>query len=69
MEERSPEVTGYLSELLRSPLASGMKIYFDEFPLTDAGGNSYLNALDLSHTNIQILKASSSIYGAIGGVV
>lgn len=75
MEERSPGSyrLSIRGSLLRSPFGiRNVKIYFDEFPLTDAGGNSYLNALDLSAIqNIQILKGpQSSIYGAnSGGVV
>lgn len=75
MEERSPGSyrLSIRGSLLRSPFGiRNVKIYFDEFPLTDAGGNSYLNALDLSGIqNIQILKGpQSSIYGAnSGGVV
>ena len=75
MEERSPGSyrLSIRGSLLRSPFGiRNVKIYFNEFPLTDAGGNSYLNALDLSAAgNIQILKGpQSSIYGAnSGGVV
>jgi iron complex outermembrane receptor protein len=75
MEERSPGSyrLSIRGSLLRSPFGiRNVKIYFDEFPLTDAGGNSYLNALDLSAIGqIQILKGpQSSIYGAnSGGVV
>lgn len=75
MEERSPGSyrLSIRGSLLRSPFGiRNVKIYFDEFPLTDAGGNSYLNALDLSGIqNIQILKGpQSSIYGAnSGGVI
>ncbi|MBB5636106.1 iron complex outermembrane receptor protein [Pedobacter cryoconitis] len=75
MEERSPGSyrLSIRGSLLRSPFGvRNVKIYFDEFPLTDAGGNTYLNALDLSAIgNIQLLKGpQSSIYGAnSGGVV
>jgi iron complex outermembrane receptor protein len=75
MEERSPGSyrLSIRGSLLRSPFGiRNVKIYFDEFPLTDAGGNSYLNALDVSALGqIQILKGpQSSIYGAnSGGVV
>ena len=74
MEERSPGSyrLSIRGSLLRSPFGiRNVKIYFDEFPLTDAGGNSYLNALDLSAAgNIQILKGpQSSIYGANSGGV
>ena len=75
MEERSPgsyrlSVRG---SLLRSPFGiRNVKIYLDDFPLTDAGGNSYLNALDVSGTlGLQVLKGPhSSIFGAnSGGVI
>ena len=75
MEERSPGSyrLSIRGSLLRSPFGiRNVKIYFDEFPLTDAGGNSYLNALDIAAAgNIQILKGpQSSIYGAnSGGVI
>jgi iron complex outermembrane receptor protein len=75
MEERSPGSyrLSIRGSLLRSPFGiRNVKIYFDEFPLTDAGGNSYLNALDVSAVGqMQILKGpQSSIYGAnSGGVV
>ena len=75
MEERSPGSyrLSIRGSLLRSPFGiRNVKIYFDEFPLTDAGGNSYLNALDIaSIAEMQILKGpQSSIYGAnSGGVV
>lgn len=75
MEERSPGSyrLSIRGSLLRSPFGiRNVKIYFGDFPLTDAGGNSYLNALDLSGIgNIQILKGpQSSVYGAnSGGVI
>jgi iron complex outermembrane receptor protein len=75
MEERSPGSyrLSIRGSLLRSPFGiRNVKIYFDEFPLTDAGGNSYLNALDVNAVGqLQILKGpQSSVYGAnSGGVV
>lgn len=75
MEERSPGSyrLSIRGSLLRSPFGiRNIKLYLDDFPLTDAGGNSYLNALDVaSASQIQILKGpQSSIYGAnSGGVV
>jgi iron complex outermembrane receptor protein len=75
MEERSPGSyrLSLRGSLLRSPFGiRNVKIYFDGLPLTDAGGNSYLNALDLSAVgSLTILKGpQSSIYGAnSGGVV
>lgn len=74
MEERSPgsyrlSVRG---SLLRSPFGvRNVKVYWNEIPLSDATGNSYVNLLDLqSIDQIEIAKGpSSSNYGAgIGGV-
>lgn len=75
MEERSPGSyrLSLRGSLLRSPFGiRNVKIYLDEFPLTDAGGNTYLNALDISAIEgIQILKGpQSGLYGAnSGGVI
>lgn len=75
MEERSPGSyrLSIRGSLLRSPFGvRNVKIYLDNFPLTDAGGNSYLNALDVAGIQrIQVLKGpQSSLYGAnSGGVV
>jgi len=75
MEERSPGSyrLSIRGSLLRSPFGiRNIKIYMDDFPLTDAGGNSYLNALDVAGASqLQILKGpQSSIYGAnSGGVI
>jgi iron complex outermembrane receptor protein len=75
MEERSPGSyrLSIRGSLLRSPFGiRNIKVYLDEFPLTDAGGNSYLNALDIGSVGqVQVLKGpQSSIYGAnSGGVV
>src|SRR5512133_809417 len=75
MEERSPGSyrLSIRGSLLRSPFGvRNVKIYIDEFPLTDAGGNTYLN---LIHPNsihsIQILKGpEGSMFGAnTGGVI
>ncbi|WP_347343809.1 TonB-dependent receptor [Mucilaginibacter sp. JRF] len=74
-EERSPgsyrlSVRG---SLLRSPFGvRNIKVYYDEIPLTDAGGNTYLNALDFNSIhNMEILKGpDGSLFGAnTGGVV
>ena len=75
MEERSPGSyrLSIRGSLLRSPFGvRNVKIYFDDFPLTDAGGNSYLNAVDVAGAgSLQILKGPhSSIFGAnSGGVI
>lgn len=75
MEERSPgsyrlSVRG---SLLRSPFGvRNVKIYLGDLPFTDAGGNTYLNSLDLSNVqSLRILKGpESSLFGAnTGGVM
>ncbi len=74
-EERSPGSyrLSLRGSLLRSPFGiRNVKIYYDDLPLTDAGGNTYLNLLDAgSLNNIEILKGpDGSIFGAnSGGVV
>jgi iron complex outermembrane receptor protein len=75
MEERSPGSyrLSLRGSLLRSPWGvRNVKIYMDEFPLTDAGGNSYLNLIDTrSISRIEVLKGpDGSLFGAnSGGVV
>ena len=75
MEERSPGSyrISLRGSLLRSPFGvRNTKIYWNEFPLSDATGNTYLNLLDLSQIEAaEIVKGpASSIYGAgTGGVV
>jgi iron complex outermembrane receptor protein len=69
MEERSPgsyrlSVRG---SLLRSPFGvRNIKVYLDDFIFTDAGGNTYLNLLDVnSLEKAELVKGpSGSIYGA-----
>ncbi|MBC7914613.1 MAG: TonB-dependent receptor [Pyrinomonadaceae bacterium] len=75
MEERSPGSyrLSIRGSLLRSPFGiRNVKIYLDDFILTDAGGNTYLNILDAASVGrIEILKGpEGSIFGAnSGGVV
>ncbi|HEY1007804.1 MAG TPA: TonB-dependent receptor [Sphingobacteriaceae bacterium] len=75
MEERSPGSyrLSIRGSLLRSPFGiRNVRIYLDEIPFTDAGGNTYLNSLDPgSIGGMTILKgAEASIYGAnTGGVI
>ncbi|RBL90029.1 TonB-dependent receptor [Chitinophaga flava] len=75
MEERSPGSyrLSIRGSLLRSPFGvRNVKIYMDEIPLTDAGGNTYLNLLDPSVlSRAEILKGpDGSLFGAnSGGVV
>ncbi|SDD76524.1 TonB-dependent receptor [Pedobacter soli] len=72
MEERSPGSyrLSLRGSLLRSPFGiRNIKIYVDDFPLTDAGGNTYLNALDVTAVgNMEIYKGpDASIFGANTG--
>ncbi|MBK0382005.1 TonB-dependent receptor [Pedobacter sp. SD-b] len=75
MEERSPGSyrLSIRGSLLRSPFGvRNVKVYYDGFPLTDAGGNTYLNLIDQSAIeNIEVLKGpDGSLFGAnSGGVV
>jgi len=75
MEERSPGSyrLSLRGSLLRSPFGvRNVKVYLDEIPLTDAGGNTYINLLDASGVvGIDVLKGpDGSLFGAnSGGVV
>lgn len=75
MEERSPGSyrLSIRGSLLRSPFGvRNVKVYLDEFPLTDAGGNTYFNLLDAASVDrVEILKGpESSVFGAnSGGVI
>ncbi|WP_295129168.1 TonB-dependent receptor [uncultured Chitinophaga sp.] len=75
MEERSPGSyrLSIRGSLLRSPFGiRNVKVYMDEMPLTDAGGNSYLNLMDPgSIRSVEVLKGpDGSLFGAnSGGVV
>src|SRR5690554_3678518 len=75
MEERSPGSyrLAMRGSLIRSPFGiRNVKIYVDEFPLTDAGGNTYLNLIDPASIDaIYVLKGpDGSLYGAnSGGVI
>lgn len=75
MEERSPGSyrLSIRGSLLRSPFGvRNLKVYYDNFPLTDAGGNTYINLIDQSAIqNIEVLKGpDGSLFGAnSGGVV
>ena len=75
MEERSPGSyrLSIRGSLLRSPFGvRNVKLYLDDFILTDAGGNSYLNLLDLNAlTGVEVLRGpAGSTYGTgTGGVV
>jgi len=75
MEERSPGSyrLSLRGSLLRSPFGvRNVKVYWDDLPFTDAGGNTYLNLVDMNAIGgIEILKGpAGSLYGAnTGGVV
>ncbi|MCU0446643.1 MAG: TonB-dependent receptor [Microscillaceae bacterium] len=75
MEERSPGSfrLAIRGSALRSPFnVRNVKMYWNDMPLTDAGGNTYLNGLDFNNLqNIEVIKGpGASLYGAgTGGVV
>lgn len=75
MEERSPGSyrLSIRGSLLRSPFGiRNIKVYVDDLPFTDAGGNTYLNLIEPAVLqNAEILKGpASSLYGAgTGGAV
>ncbi|HEX5025114.1 MAG TPA: TonB-dependent receptor [Agriterribacter sp.] len=75
MEERSPGSyrLNIRGSLLRSPFGvRNIKVYWNDIPFTDAGGNTYFNLVDQnSIRQIEILKGPGGImYGAnTGGVV
>ncbi len=75
MEERSPGSYRFAirGSSLRAPFGvRNVKVYWNEIPLTDAGGNTYLNQLDPNTIQqLEIIKGpGSSLYGAgTGGVL
>jgi iron complex outermembrane receptor protein len=75
MEERSPGSyrLSIRGSLLRSPFGvRNVKIYLSDFPFTDAGGNTYLNNLNIGSVgSLRVLKGpEASIFGAnTGGVL
>ena len=75
MEERSPASyrLSVRGSLLRSPFGvRNLKVYWNEIPLTDAGGNTYLNLVDMNDlSSAEIIKGpAASMYGAnTGGAV
>ena len=75
MEERSPGSYRFSvrGSLLRSPFGvRNVKVYWNDLPFTDAGGNTYLNLVDLhALSSVEVLKGpAGSLYGAnTGGVV
>lgn len=75
MEERSPGSyrLNIRGSSLRSPFGvRNVKVYWNNIPFTDAGGNTYLNQLSFYNVNsIEVIKGpASSLYGAgTGGAV
>jgi iron complex outermembrane receptor protein len=74
MEERSPGSyrMNIRGSTLRSPFGvRNVKIYWNDLPLTDPGGNTYLNQLGYYNFNsIEIIKGpGSSLYGTGSGGV
>ncbi|ANI89843.1 hypothetical protein A9P82_11425 [Arachidicoccus ginsenosidimutans] len=75
MEERSPGSyrLSLRGSLVRSPYGvRNVKIYWNDIPLTDAGGNTYLQLVDGNQLqSAEIIKGpASSLYGAnTGGAV
>jgi iron complex outermembrane receptor protein len=75
MEERSPGSyrVSLRGSSLRSPFGvRNIKLYWNEIPLSDATGNTYINLLDLqSVSQVEVAKGpASSMYGAgTGGAI
>ncbi|MBE7173869.1 MAG: TonB-dependent receptor plug domain-containing protein [Williamsia sp.] len=75
MEERSPASyrLNIRGSSLRSPFGvRNVKVYWNDIPFTDPGGNTYLNQLSAyNFSSLEILKGpGSSLYGAgTGGVM
>lgn len=75
MEQRSPGSYRFSirGSLLRSPFGvRNIKVYWNDIPLSDAGGNTYLQLVDISQLqSVEIIKGpASSLYGAnTGGVI
>src|SRR6478672_8758033 len=75
MEERSPGSyrMNIRGSSLRSPFGvRNVKVYYNDIPITDPGGQTYLNQLGYyNFSSLEIIKGpGSSIYGAgTGGVI
>ena len=75
MEERSPGSyrLSIRGSSIRSPFGvRNVKVYWNDIPLTDGNGNTFLNAIDMNTVgNIEVIKGpAGSIYGAgTGGVI
>ena len=69
MEERSPGSyrINFRGSSLRSPFGvRNVKVYFDDIPFTDPGGNTYLNQLSFFNVHsLEIIKGpAGSLYGS-----
>ncbi len=69
MEERSPASyrLSVRGSLLRSPFGvRNVKVYWNDIPLSDGGGNTYLNVIDMNQlSGAEIIKGpAASLYGA-----
>ncbi len=75
MEERSPGSyrLSIRGSLLRSPFGvRNVRLYWNDIPFTDAGGNTYLQLVDLNQiSQMEVIKGpASSLYGAnTGGAI
>lgn len=75
MEERSPGSYRFniRGSALRSPFGvRNVKVYFNDIPFTDPGGNTYLNQLGYyDYRSLEVIKGpGSSLYGSgTGGVL
>ncbi len=75
MEERSPASyrLSVRGSLLRSPFGvRNVKVYWNDIPLSDGGGNTYLNLININNiSSAEIIKGpAASVYGAgTGGAV
>lgn len=75
MEERSPGSyrLSIRGSSIRSPFGvRNVKVYWNDIPLNDGNGNTFLNAIDMNSIgNLEIIKGpAGSIYGAgTGGVL
>ncbi|MCH5683602.1 TonB-dependent receptor plug domain-containing protein [Niabella sp. W65] len=69
MEERSPGSyrINMRGSSLRSPFGvRNVKVYWNDIPLTDPGGNTYFNQLAFNNFNTITLEksTSSTVYGS-----
>ncbi len=75
VEERSPASyrISIRGSTLRSPFGvRNVKVYWNDIPLSDGGGNTYINLVEMNQLNgVEIIKGpSGSVYGSgTGGVI